>query len=237
MRLFMSPSLASTFEVLNTLRPRRPPQRAGLELKAHRFSVYCILISLVFMALMLVLAAFHIFISQLHRIGTEVALTFGTAASLLGALSMVSTTVEVSASIVDMVRNQSREFLKEVEWDLLQAGMLESLNKADLVRALQFLELKSSRVQERIKRFIGGPDKIALPAIFGGAWLLYKELPAIFTFELGPMASREYFTQLIIWAALAFTIGIVAGAVASSYRLRHYTYQIEVLKLHLATRV
>lgn len=233
----MSPSLANTFEVLNKLRQRRPSLRAGLELKAHRFTVYCLLISTVFISLMLMLAACHIFVVKLPPVGIEIARTFEATASLLGLLSMVSITVEMIASIVEMVRNQSRDFLREVDWDLSQAAMLERLNKTDLMRAQEILELKSSRVQERIKLFIGGSDKIAVLAILGGAWLLYKELPAIFAFKLGAVASPDYFAQLVIWAVVAFSIGIVAGAVASGYRLRHYTYQIEVLKLHLTTRV
>lgn len=233
----MSPSLATTFEVLHKLRRRPPSLRAGLELKAHRVTVYCLLISVVFMALMLVLAAYHIFVVKLPPMGIEVALTFASAASLLGMLSMVSITVEMVASLVEMIRNQTRDFLREVEWDLSQAAMLDSLNKTDLIRARELLELKSTRVQERIKLFIGGPDKLAVLAIFGGAWLLYKELPAIFSFKLGAVGRQDYFAQLLISAGLAFIIGILAGALTSNYRLRYYTYQIEVLKLHLTTRV
>ena len=150
---------------------------------------------------------------------------------------MASMIVEMVASIVEMIRSRARDFLREVEWDLLQAAMLNSLNKTDLIRALEFLELKSSRVHERIKLFIGGPDKLALLAIFGGAWLLYKELPAIFSFKLEAIGSQDYFAQLFISIMLAFIIGILGGALALNYRLRHYTYQMEVLKLHLTTRV
>lgn len=233
----MSPSLAHTFEVLDKLRRRPPSLRAGLELKAHRFTVYCLLISMVFMALMLVFAAWHIFVIKLPQVGIDVARTFGHAASVLGVLSMVSMTVEMVASIVEMIRNRARDFLREVEWDLSQAAMLDSVNKTDLIRALEFFELKSSRVHDRIKLFIGGPDKLALLAIFGGAWLLYKELPAIFSFKLEAVGSQDYFAQLFISIMLAFIIGILGGALALNYRLRHYTYQIEVLKLHLTTRV
>ncbi|MEJ7805474.1 MAG: hypothetical protein WKG03_06090 [Telluria sp.] len=232
----MSPSLTSTFDVLDKLRRRPPTGRVGLELKAHRVTVYCLLMSMGFMALMLVLAAWHAFVVRLAPVGIQVALTFGVAASLLGGLSMVSITVEMCASIVEIIKNRSREFMQEVDWDLSQAAMLDRLSKTDLMRAREFLELKSARVHERIKMFIGGPDKIALLAIFGLLWLLYKELPTISILSMGAVHSWHDFTQLAIWAVVAFSIGIVAGAVASSYRLRHYTYQIEVIKLHLSTR-
>lgn len=199
--------------------------------------MYCQLISIVFMALTLLFAAFHIFVVTLPPMAIDVPLTFAVTASFLGLLSMVSICVEMGASIVDIMRNQSRDFLQEVDWDLSQAATLDSLDKHDLMRALEFLELKTSRVHERIKLFIGGPDKIALLAIFGGAWLLYKEVPAIVSFKLEAVGSWDHFAQLLIWTVVAFIIGIVAGAVASNYRLRHYIYQIEVLKLHLTTRV
>lgn len=114
------------------------------------------------MALTLLFAAFHIFVVTLPPIAVDVPLTFAVTASLLGLLSMVSICVEMGASIVDIMRNQSRDFLQEVDWDLSQAATLDSLDKHDLMRALEFLELKTSRVHERIKLFIGGPDKIVM---------------------------------------------------------------------------
>lgn len=115
--------------------------------------------------------------------------------------------------------------MREVDWDLSQASMLESLAINDLMRAREFLELKSTRLQERIKLFIGGPDKIALFTIFGLVWLLYKELPAVAGFKFGATAGLDHFAPMAIWGVVAFCTGILAAAVASSYRLRHYTYQ------------
>ena len=115
--------------------------------------------------------------------------------------------------------------------------MLDSLDKADLIRAREFLEFKSSRLHERIKLFIGGPDKIALLAIFGLVWLLYKELPAILAFKIRTIVSLDDYVQLFIWTVVAFSVAIVAGGVALCDRLRRYTYQSEILRIHLRNRV
>lgn len=188
------------------------------------------------MALVMLFAGWHVFLSPLASVSKDIARTFAVAASLLAVLSMVSATVEGFSSLVKMIKGQLEEFMQEVTWDIEQAARLDAFDKAELERALEFLELKSSRIHARIRLFIGGPDRLAVLAIFGGIWVLYKELPAIASFNLGGRADMAYFMQLAVWAVIAFIIGILGGAICLNTRLRRYTYQIEVLKLHLKAR-
>ena len=224
-------------EILDKLEPFRIRRgRAGLELRAHRVSIYAFLITIALSAIILLLIGWHQYFSPLSATLRDIGSTFALGVSFAGLTAMLASVSEAIFSFVALKRSMLQNFLLEVEWDHGHARQLDSFDKKDLKRAQEFLEMRTNRARERIKSFVGGPDKLAVLILLAGSWAVYKEIPWLVSIFHADWADPSNFFKVFFFFLLVFGCGILIGAVCLNFHVQRYAYQMDILKLQLSSR-
>lgn len=235
----MSIAVHKILEKLEKVKPRRPKRgRAGLELKAHQVSIisFWILASLT-----LVLIAFALWqtFRGLSGEALSAARTFAAATIITGFFTLLAADVEAVAGAVIMIKTRFRRFIFEVKWDTRQATCLNGFQPKDIKRAQELIEIKANRLRERIKNGVGGPDKLAIMSLFamaGAALSTFKEFPGLVASVSG--IGNEH-VEILRWstiAVFAFIFGIIIATIMMNRQLDRFTYQLEIIKIHLSAQ-
>lgn len=175
------------------------------------------------------------FIGELSGSAKVVALFFGIASMLLPIISLLVNIVVGLWAIFNFRKNQLRRFLLEIENDNAHVCVLMSESRGELEQVQKLIQLKSTRIRNRIGIFFGGSDKIALLSLAGVGWLALKEL---FSKEVTPILSigGSFTGYGLLQYVLAFLAGLAFGAVLMNFQLQRYVYQLELLDLAISQK-
>lgn len=184
-------------------------------------------------------SAWHKFIGELSVTAKSIALLFGAASMVLPVVSWLVNIASSLWSALNFRKNQLNRFLIELENDNQHVSSLMSASKDKLEQVQKLIQLKATRIRNRIGLFVGGPDKIALFSLAGVGWLALKELSSN---EVSSMANGMFsvvgsFTSYgFLQYAMAFLTGIAFGAVLMNLQLQRYVYQLELLDLAISRK-
>ena len=232
-----------TVELVKQLDNMRPPSVAKItshgRQRAERIAKWIMGLAGVTFAVLGTFAAWHKFVSELSGTAKTIALVFGTLSMALPLLSILVSIASDFWEFLNFNKNQLHRYLVELENDEAHVSALMSESKDDLERTQKLIQLKATRIRNRLGMFIGGPDKIALFSLAGIGWAVLKELSSkdSSAFAAGPFlfgVHMDVYT-LLQYAAALFT-GMAFGAVMMSYQLRRYVYQLELLDLAISRK-
>jgi len=191
----------------------------------------------------LTLAAFGLFIilgslALWHKISPlsdswkVVAIIIGYMTMILPMASILIDTLIMSISLIRFKTESFRLLLLEIEHDKENIERLTCFNKKHLEEAQAWLQLKSTRIRNRMGVFIGNSEKIALFSLASFGWSIWKELSGKTLESKLSITSGDPTQNVLIWVT-AFLTGIALGAVLINFQLRRYTYYLELIELAL----
>lgn len=181
---------------------------------------------------LVILAAWHKFISELPEVLKLMALFFGCVAMALPLISMVIGILLAGISLYKIQEKSLEQFIQEVECHQNWITSLRTYPPEILEEAAKYLRLKISRMKGRISLFFGSPDKAALFSLAGMGWLVFKELSPknkdalLSNFSLGVLN-----VETMVFYAIAFLTGIALGSVIMNGMIQRYSYQLDILDL------
>jgi hypothetical protein len=112
----------------------------------------------------------------------------------------------------------------EANHDLLHVEKLILMDKIVLRQAETWLSIKTDRIKNRMTVFFGGPEKLAIFALAGLGWLVWKEFPTHY----------EKWTLDALQIAMMLLGGAAIGGLFSLADMRNISYQRELLTMALA---
>ncbi|MBC3873488.1 hypothetical protein [Undibacterium flavidum] len=205
------------------------------ERKAEQIANWIMGCAAITFVILCVFSVWHKFIGGLSEQAKFVALGFGIASMLLPVMSWLVNIVVSLWTILNFRKNQLRRFLVEIDNDNQHVDVLMSKSREELELVQKFIQLKSTRIKNRIGLFFGSPDKVALLSLAGVGWLALKELfskDATVILSIGGGLAGYGFLQYV----MAFFAGIAFGAVLMNFQLQRYVYQLELLDLVISQK-
>lgn len=114
----------------------------------------------------------------------------------------------------------------EIGSDHELAAALARHRTSVLKDAADWLERRIKQHERRLIRYFGGPDKLALIAVAGGAWLVWKEAQK----QVGHIP-----TDYMTWVAAFFT-GLVIGGMALNKLVDRLCFARDVIQMALGLK-
>ncbi|MFZ6733673.1 hypothetical protein ACO0LG_17230 [Undibacterium sp. Ji42W] len=190
----------------------------------------------VLLALIIIFVLWHV-ISSLNKYAVIVALALGVAALVLPIcaflINIYSTIVNIKSLKVKSLDN----FIIDIETDQKHVSELDSYSKKDLENAQRIIQLKITRIKNKVSLLIGSPDKIALLSLAAIGWTLLKvfssKTPPVKFPEISLLSTPLYeslFCVAFLLALMAFTV------IYLSRSMQAYVYQSEILDLAIALK-
>ncbi|CAI3159209.1 hypothetical protein MWMV2_MWMV2_03333 [Acinetobacter oleivorans] len=230
--------LTLLLEKLNIFSPISAKKKEGkLEKISRKASKYLIISIIVLFFLILALVGWHRFISPLSEIFITIAHGITIIAILLPISYMAFDILIGVWSIINLKKRSYKWLILEIQHDKEAINELVSFDEELLKEAKQWLELKCSRMKNRISTFLGSSEKYALFSLMGLGWAAYKELSK--TIDVKTTGSSTNFlltgdpTHDIFLLGVAFLTGVFLGAMIVNYQVQRYTYLIELLDFSL----
>lgn len=128
-------------------------------------------------------------------------------------------------------------FLSQVDHDLKHVSVLAAYDTDTLESARVFLQLKCTRMKNRMGLLLGGPDKAALSSLLGLGVLCYQFIYKDLGFKvLTDFMHGQIGFPLLFIVLIAALCGAAIGAVFMNFQLHRYVYQIELVELALKGR-
>ena len=97
------------------------------------------------------------------------------------------------------------------------------MDKTALRQAETWLSIKTDRLKTRMTVLFGGPEKLAMFALAGLGWLVWKEFPI----------SQEKWIQDALQLTMMFLGGTALGGLFSLRDMHNITYQRQLLTMAL----
>ena len=210
------------------------------ERKAETASKAIMLAGVVTFLLLCALASWHKFISPLPDSARNLTLWLCVLSMGLPLLSMLLDIAVLAAGVLKFKERQLTRFLSEIGHDESHVNALVSAPKKELEIVKRLLELKVTRIRNRLVLFVGGPDKVALFSLAATGWAVYKALTtkeSLLVAIKGPFSTEGTLDVYgILQYILAFLTGIALGAVMTNIQLQRYIYQLELLDLVISRK-
>lgn len=234
----MSANNSKTIQIIRELHKMTP---ANAKVTRSRFEEICNKISMALLASAIVMTgvtfamigwhSVHPFTEEEKRVGLWLAAITCVLPILAGAVDFISNLVIFLQFRTDFLRR----FLREIEHDQKHIDSLARHSRKSLNQANELIQLKATRIRNRLGVFVGGSDKIALVSIVGIGWGAFKELSAknqvIFPNGLpDAVASPEGALTL----GFACFTGFAIGVVIQNFRVQRYAYQSELIGMALS---
>jgi hypothetical protein len=223
---------------LNSFSPISAKKKEGkLEKISRKASKYVIISIIVLFFLILALVVWHRFVPSLSDTFITIAHIITIIAILLPISYMAFDILIGVWSIINLKKRSYKWLILEIQHDKEAINELVSFDEELLKEAKQWLELKCSRMKNRISTFLGSSEKYALFSLMGLGWAAYKELSK--TIDVKTTCSSTNFlltgdpTHDIFLLGIAFLTGIFLGAMIVNYQVQRYTYLIELLDFSL----
>ncbi len=229
-----------TLDIIRKLHDMRgiqgPELRSGLERRREKISDWLMKAGFLLFILIIIFALWHL-ISPLNQYAVMVALALGVAAITLPTCALLITIFSAIVTIKNLKKKSLDNFMLDVETDLKHVSELDAYSKKDLEHAQRIIQLKITRIKNRISLVIGSPDKIALLSLAAIGWTLLKEFssktPPVKLPEISLTSAPLYeflFGAAFLLALLAFVV------VYLSRGMQDYVYQSEILDLAIALK-
>ncbi|QLI80266.1 hypothetical protein HZU75_01240 [Chitinibacter fontanus] len=202
---------------------------------ASKTAIRIILISAVLLFVLLVLAGVHEYIGPLPNWAMLFAQCLVIACMLL---PMVAICIELFFSMRFLLNFKSWVFdffNLEIMHDKKQIALLQKYDKVVLEEAQQWLQLKITRINNKIGFLMGNSEKVALFALIGTAWAVWEALTKDNKLMVQSL-SIGHFPQNIVVFILAFLTGLAVGAVLMNAMRQKYIYFLELVTLALAKK-
>jgi hypothetical protein len=122
--------------------------------------------------------------------------------------------------------------LLEIRHDKKNIETLTSYKKVTLEEAQQWLQLKCTRMRNRVSTFIGNADKYAVFSLAGLGWSVWKEFSEKTSISMLSLTKGDLAHTLLILGT-AFLTGIALGAMVINYQLLRYAYKLEIIDFAL----
>lgn len=220
----MAPQLENLLHALHHMKPIGADQvRTKLEGWITRLTWWLRISALSLFVILGGIAFWVSYVAPLHGIWREIALGSGLIGIVLALLILVLDTVPTIVTICNFRDDALRRFQLEIQYDLTHVAELTYFPKGILERAQQWLGIKIERIRSKIGIFFGGADKIALFALAGIGWAVWKEFPADVT-------SSKHGLFVV---GVALMGGIAIGGVLLNAVMQRYVYHQELLTLAL----
>lgn len=188
------------------------------------------------LALIIIFALWH-FISPLNEYAVTLALVLGVAAIGLPTCAFLIMIYSTIVTFKNLKKKSLDNFILDVEADQKHVEELDAYSKKDLENAQRIIQLKITRIKNKISLVIGSPEKIAFISLAVTGWTLIKEFssktPPVKLPEISLLSAPLYeilFGAAFLLALLAFVV------VYLSRGMREYVYQSEILDLAIALK-
>lgn len=227
--------LTKLITVLNKITPVTPKQtKTKLERASDEITKYMIMVALGLFLVLGSLALWHK-MSPLPDMWKWVALIIGYITMILPIVSILIDICITSISMFRFKTDSLRLFLLEIKHDKENVERLTGFNRRVLEEAQVWLQLKSTRIKNRMGLFVGNSEKIALFSLAGFGWSIWKELSGKTLTTKLSLTSGDATQNILIWVT-AFLTGIAIGAVLMNFQLRRYSYYLELIDLALSKK-
>ncbi|MFZ6680912.1 hypothetical protein [Undibacterium sp. Tian12W] len=186
--------------------------------------------------LIIIFALWH-FISPLNEHAVIFALVLGAAAIILPTCALMITIYSAIVTIKNLKKKSLENFILGIEADQKHVSELYAYSKKDLEHAQRIIQLKITRIKNKISLVIGSPEKIAFISLAAIGCTLIKEFssktPPVKLPEISLVSAPLY--EFIFCAA--FMLSLLAFVVVYLSRgMREYVYQSEILDLAIALK-
>ncbi|MFZ6712919.1 hypothetical protein [Undibacterium sp. TC9W] len=238
---FLNSKKSDPTEVIKKLHLMKPVKSKLNETNVERWCMKISNFMLIFATLMLIILGGFVlwnnYVRPLNETEKAVLLLFAALTMTLPLFSMILSIVSNIWALYSFQNNSLEYFLNEIKNDHQHLDELTSFAKVDLEDALKIIQLKITRIRNRMGFFIGGPDKVALFSLATMAWSILKEFSAKEKNAptLSILQSGFSLTTLLQYAA-AFFAGIAIGAILLHRHLQRYIYQTELLEMAIARK-
>ncbi len=209
---------------------------SGLERWCEKVSGRLMKAGFALFGLIIIFALWHV-ISPLNTYAVMVALALGAAAIVLPTSALLISIFSAIVALKNLKKKSLDNFILDIESDQKHVSELYAYSKKDLENAQRIIQLKITRIKNKISPVIGSPDKIALLSLAAIGWTLIKEFssktPPVKFPEISLLSAPLYeflFGAAFLLALLAFVV------VYLSRGMRDYIYQSEILDLAIALK-
>ncbi|EPF77531.1 hypothetical protein GCM10025882_15950 [Acinetobacter gyllenbergii] len=213
-------------ELLNQLDPlpakNRETRWEGLTRQGYK---YMAAITGILFLILIILAVWHK-TSPFSDQGREIAIWIAISTIFIPTMYII---IDIGVGLVSIFKFKSRSFdwlILEIAHDKKAIELLANYKKETLLEVQDWLQLKCSRLNNRISTFIGNSDKYAVFSLIGLGWSVWKELSKV------PSNNGDIVQTLLLYGA-AFLTGIALGSMIVNYQIQRYNYQLELIKFVL----
>lgn len=224
--------LKNLLTTLDKITPTPPKKSKNeFELIAEKFTERILFISIAMFVFLLFLAGVHT-LSSLSEFWKHVAVIISCITMILPTIGIV---IDIAVATILVFRFKEENFHRlvlEVEHDYENIDKISKFKKKTLKEAQIWLQLKCSKIKNRIGVFIGNPEKITLFSLASFGWLIWKVLSEKGMGEKLSLASGNY-TYNILAFVTAFLVGMSIGAIAMNLQAKRYSYHLEIIEIAL----
>lgn len=196
---------------------------SGFEVATARwgFRLVCLAAGM-FVVLLVLAVAIHL--GVLSKNAGAAGLVVGIGVELAALASLVLNTASALAAVVTHHRRGADVRAAAFAQDLAAARRL-AVQPSESRRLVEgWLEQEIQRMERRLVRFFGGSDKVALVALAGAGWAVWKEIGSAIT---------AWEPSLLLYGAAAL-MGLAVGSVASAAQAGLLMRQRDLLKLAIS---
>ena len=218
-------------EQLNQLEPLPAKDReTSLENLTRRGYKYMAAITGVLFLIIVILVVWHK-ASPFTNQGKEIAIWVSLLTMFIPTIYI---TIDICVGLISIFKFKSRSFdwlILEIDHDKKAIESLTKYKKETLLETQDWLQVKCSRLSNRISTFIGNSDKYAVFSLIGLGWSVWKELsktPSV-SFSL---SNGDTVQTLLLYGTACLT-GIALGSMIINYQIQRYKYQLELIEFAL----
>lgn len=237
----MTPSKSPVVDVLQKLHVMRPTTaqhtKSNVERAGEKLKIWILFFGGVAFLILMAFAGLKWVGVQLSQGANYTALTFGIIAIVLPMVSMLVGIFVDFWGVIRFQKDSLRIFLTEIERDNIHVAALTNFRKKELEKAKYLIQLKSTRIRNRLGLFVGGPEKIALFSLATLGLATYKDLSSVSATVAGNgIVVWGVALHDVLWYVAAFLTGIALAAVLMNKLLQHYIYQMELLDMAISEK-
>ena len=223
-----------TLKYLSTCEPRPvKSKQTAPDIRAAKLANYSLFWAGVALAVLASLAGWHRYISPLHTVLANLALTL---AALTAALVLVAFSVPIVASAINLFwwkKINFKNLSDDIQHESSLAAELTKYDEQTLLNAKYWLDLQMKRAEARVSYFFG--EKTAALALLGMAYLCTKEFGGLHWLgeSLKAGLSLGNIGNAALLGIIAFILGISIGALFLKHIAYRYRFQIELIDIAL----